>query len=67
MENEYFMFMSVWYIYLSYVIILNGLTTMSTDCSVALIFIPLADQLYYFELKNIYMTNYFSLDSDKWL
>ena len=39
---------------------------MSTDCSVDLIFIPLAAQLYYFELKNIYMANYFYLDSDKW-
>ena len=29
------------------------------DCSVDLIFIRLADQLYYFELKNIYMTKYF--------
>ena len=38
---------------------------MSTDCSVDLIFIQLAVQLYFFELKNIYMANYFYLDSDK--
>ena len=46
--------------------ILNGLIKMSTDCSDDLIFIRLAAQLYYFELKNIYMANYFYLDSDKW-
>ena len=39
---------------------------MSTDCSVDLIFIPLAAQLCYFELQNIYMANYFYLDSEKW-
>ena len=37
-----------------------------TDCSVDLIFIPLAAQLYYFEIKNIYMANCFRSDSDKW-
>ena len=35
----------------------------STDCSIYLIFIRLASQLYYFELKNIYMAKYFYLDS----
>ena len=39
---------------------------MSTDCSVYLIFIRLAAQLYYLEFKNIHMANYFYLDSDKW-
>ena len=39
---------------------------MPTDCSVDLIFIRLAAQLYYFELKNIYMAKYFYLDCDKW-
>ena len=49
--------------------ILNGLIKISTDYSMYsgdLIFIRLAAQLYYFELKNIYMANYFYLDSDKW-
>ena len=49
--------------YLCY--ILNGLIKMPTDCSVDLIFIRLAAQLYYFEIKNIYMAKYFYLDSDK--
>ena len=35
--------------YLGY--ILNRLIRLSTDCSVDLIFIPLAAQLYYFELR----------------
>ena len=42
---------------------------MPTDCSVDhvdLIFIRLAAQLYYFELKNIYMAKYFYLACDKW-
>ena len=52
--------------YLIYVIyLLNGLIRMSTDCSVDLIPIPLAAELYYFEFKNIYMANYFYFDSDK--
>ena len=38
---------------------------MPTECSVDLIFIRLAAQLYYFELKNIYMAKYFYLNSDK--
>ena len=46
--------------------ILNGLIKMPTDCSVDLIFIRLAAQLYYFELKNIHMAKYFYLDCDKW-
>ena len=37
-----------------------------TACSVHLIFIRLAAQLYYFELQNIYKAKYFYLDSDKW-
>ena len=37
---------------------------MPTDCSVDLIFIRLAAQLYHFELKNIYMAKYFYLDSE---
>ena len=46
--TEYFMFMSVWYIYLIYInYILNG---MSTDSSVDFIFIPLA-ALNYIYLK----------------
>ena len=49
--------------YLCY--ILNGLIKMPTDCSVDLIFIRLAAQLYYFEIKNSYMAKYFYLDSDK--
>ena len=40
--------------YLCY--ILNGLIKMPTDSSVDLILIQLAAQLYYFELKNMYMT-----------
>ena len=44
----------------------NGLIRISTDCSGDLIFISLAAQLYYFELKNICMANYIYLDSDKW-
>ena len=43
-----------------------GLIRLSTDCSVDLIFIPLAAQLYYFELKNMYMVNYIYFDCDKW-
>ena len=39
---------------------------MPTDYSVDLIFIQFAAQLYYFDLKNIYMAKYFYLDSDKW-
>ena len=39
---------------------------MSTDSSVDFIFIPLAAQLYYFELENIYMANYFYSDYDIW-
>ena len=46
--------------------ILNGLIKMPTDCSVDLIFIRLAAQLYYFELKNIHMAKYFYLACDKW-
>ena len=38
---------------------------MSTDCSVDLIFFPLAAQLNYFELNYIDMANYFYLDSEK--
>ena len=45
--------------------ILNGLIKMPTDCSVDLIFIRLAAQLYFFELKNIYEVKYFYLDSNK--
>ena len=36
-----------------------------TDCLVDLIYILLAAQLYYFELKNTYMAKYFYLDCDK--
>ena len=50
--------------YLCY--ILNGLIKMPTDCSVDLIFIRISAQLYYFELKNIYIAKYFYLDPDKW-
>ena len=46
--------------------ILNGLIKMPTDCSVDLIFIRLAAQLYYFELKNSHMAKYFYLACDKW-
>ena len=56
--------MSVWCIYLNLCNILNGMIKRSTDCSINLIFIRLASQLYYFELKNIYMPKYFYLDSD---
>ena len=35
--------------------LLNRSIRISTDCSADLIFIPLAAQLHYFELKNIYM------------
>ena len=45
--------------------ILNVLIKMPCDCSVDLIFIRLAAQLYYFEWKNIYMEKYFYLDCDK--
>ena len=51
--------MSVWCIYLNLCNILNGMMKRSTDCSINLIFIRLASQLLYFELKNIYMTKYF--------
>ena len=50
--------------YLCYTI--NGLIKMPTDCSVDLIFIRLAAQLYYFKLKFINMAKYFYLDCDKW-
>ena len=39
---------------------------MPIDDSVDLIFIRSAVQLYYFELKNIYMAKYFYLISDIW-
>ena len=60
-----FMYVPVWYIYLIYGV-LNGLIRMSAGCSVDLIFILLAAELYYFELKNLYTANYFYSDSDKW-
>ena len=54
-------------VYLPYLCyILHGMIRKSTDCSVDVIFIPLAAQLYYFELKKNYMANYFYFDSDKW-
>ena len=55
--------MSVWCIYLNLCNIINEMIKRSTDCSINLIFIRLASQLYYFELKNIYMAKYFYLDS----
>ena len=54
--------MSVWCIYLNLCNLLNGIIKRSTDCSINLIFIRLASQLYYFELKNIYIAKYFYLD-----
>ena len=51
--------MSVWCIYLNPCNILNGMIKRSRDCSITLIFIRLASQLYYFELKIFIWQNIF--------
>ena len=49
-----------------FMLYIKWIDKMPTYCSVDLIFIRLAAQLYYFEIKNNYMAKYFYLDCDKW-